>query len=236
MISLVDIVKTYRIGRLEIPALRSVSLTIERGEFVTIMGPSGCGKSTLLNIIGCLDTPTRGEYRLKGKTVSRLTDNQLSEIRSREIGFVFQTFNLLPRHTILENVLVPTLYRTSFNSVNYRQRAVALLGMVGLGDRVRHKPTEISGGQQQRVAIARAMMMNPSILLADEPSGNLDSTSSLEIMNLIKRLNDEQGLTIILVTHEHDIAAFANRLVRLKDGRVVLDQPMRAVAQAVTSG
>lgn len=235
MIRLVDIVKTYRIGKLEVPALRGISLTIEPGEFVAVMGPSGCGKSTLLNIIGCLDTPTRGSYWLKGKDVSRLTDNQLSEIRSREIGFVFQTFNLLPRHTILENVLVPTLYRTTLNSVNYRERAISLLKMVGLGERIRHKPTEISGGEQQRVAIARAMIMNPSILLADEPTGNLDSTAGTEVMKLIKRLNDEQGITIIVVTHEPDIAAFARRLVRLKDGKVVLDQPINSVSQAVTS-
>jgi len=235
MIRLVDIVKTYRIGKLEVPALRGISLTIEPGQFVAVMGPSGCGKSTLLNIIGCLDTPTRGSYWLKGKDVSRLTDNQLSEIRSREIGFVFQTFNLLPRHTILENVLVPTLYRTTLNSVNYRERAISLLKMVGLGERIRHKPTEISGGEQQRVAIARAMIMNPSILLADEPTGNLDSTAGTEVMKLIKRLNDEQGITIIVVTHEPDIAAFARRLVRLKDGKVVLDQPINSVSQAVTS-
>jgi putative ABC transport system ATP-binding protein len=235
MIRLVDIVKTYRIGKLEVPALRGISLTIEPGEFVAVMGPSGCGKSTLLNIIGCLDTPTRGSYWLKGKDVSRLTDNHLSEIRSREIGFVFQTFNLLPRHTILENVLVPTLYRTTLNSVNYRERAISLLKMVGLGERIRHKPTEISGGEQQRVAIARAMIMNPSILLADEPTGNLDSTAGTEVMKLIERLNDEQGITIILVTHEPDIAAFARRLVRLKDGKVVLDQPINSVSQAVTS-
>lgn len=228
MIRLVNVFKTYRMGKVAVPALRGVSLTVEAGEFVAIMGPSGCGKSTLLNIIGCLDTPTKGEYWLKGQNVSRLTDNQLSEIRSREIGFVFQQYNLLPRLNILENVLVPTLYRTHTNSVNYRERALVLLKMVGLGDRLRHKPSEISGGQQQKVTICRAMIMNPSLLLADEPTGNLDSASGVEVMKLISRLNQEQGVTVILVTHERDIAAFAKRLVRLKDGKVVLDQPLVA--------
>ncbi|MHA2620266.1 MAG: ABC transporter ATP-binding protein [bacterium JZ-2024 1] len=236
MIRLADIYKTYRLGKVSVPALRGVSLSVEPGEFVAIMGPSGCGKSTLLNIMGCLDTPTKGEYWLKGRNVSRLTDNQLSEIRSQEIGFVFQQYNLLARLTVLENVLVPTLYRTHLNSVKYRERAVELLKMVGLGDRLRHKPNEISGGQQQKVAIARAMIMNPSILLADEPTGNLDSASGLDVMALIRRLNEEQGVTVILVTHEQDIAGFARRLVRLKDGKVVLDQPTKSGAELTVHG
>src|SRR5882724_1223969 len=210
-------------GTETVHALRDLSLEIERGEYVAIMGPSGSGKSTLMNMIGCLDTPTSGSYELNGQDVSHMDDNQLAEIRNCEIGFVFQTFNLLARSTALRNVELPMIY-AGVPGEERRAKALHALAQVGLADRVLHKPNELSGGQRQRVAVARALVNDPSILLADEPTGNLDSTTSLEIMDLFAALHTG-GNTVILVTHEPDIAAFAERQVVLKDGKVVADQP-----------
>lgn len=215
------ITREYVMGAETIRALRGVDLMIRRNEFVAIMGPSGSGKSTLMNMIGCLDSPTKGEYWLNGHTVSELSDNELARIRNQEIGFVFQTFNLLPRATALQNVELPMVY-AGVASKKRREAAHAALARVGLGDRVDHRPNELSGGQRQRVAIARALVNHPSILLADEPTGNLDSKTSEEILALFEQLYSE-GQTIILVTHEHDIAAHARREVHLKDGLVERD-------------
>jgi putative ABC transport system ATP-binding protein len=219
-IELVDVVKVYRMGTVQVNALRGVSLTVAEGEFIAIMGASGSGKSTLMNIIGCLDLPTSGAYLLDGIDVRQLNDNQLAAIRNRKIGFVFQSFNLIPRSTAIHNVEMPLIYAGI--SHQRRQRAMAALDAVGLADRAKHQPSELSGGQQQRAAIARALVTEPAILLADEPTGNLDSESSLEIMRLLVELNDD-GRTVVLITHENDIAAFAKRVVRLKDGLVLED-------------
>ena len=217
--------KTYQMGEVEVRALRGVSLRIRQGELVAIMGPSGSGKSTLMNILGCLDQPTAGEYYLEGKEVGQLDDNRLAQIRGKRIGFVFQSFNLLPRTNALSNVELPLIYSGIGPRVR-RQRANAALEMVGLGDRCHHKPNELSGGQQQRVAIARALVSQPAIILADEPTGNLDSKSSMEIMTIIQRLNQEQGITVIFVTHEPDIAGQTRRIIRLADGQIIEDSPV----------
>ena len=221
LIETVDLWKTYIMGSEEIHALRSVSIQIERGEYVAIMGPSGSGKSTLMNLIGCLDTPSRGSYLLNGKQVSQMNDNDLARIRNEEIGFVFQTFNLLPRATALHNVELPMVY-AGVPSKDRTERAKQALEKVELTGRMTHKPNELSGGQRQRVAIARALVNNPSILLADEPTGNLDSKTGVEIMALFDRLH-KSGNTIIVVTHEADVAAYAERTIYIRDGQVEND-------------
>ena len=221
LIAVQDLHKTYTVGTQSVPAVRGVDLEIRRGEYVAIMGTSGSGKSTLMNMLGCLDTPTSGSYRLNSVEVSTLTDDQLADIRNREIGFVFQTFNLLPRSTALQNVELPLVYAGIKPAVRH-QRVVEAIRAVGLTDRGTHKPNELSGGQRQRVAIARALVNHPSLILADEPTGNLDSTTSDEIMEILKGLN-QAGHTIVLVTHEPDIAARCRRIVRLADGRIVSD-------------
>ena len=221
MIRLEDVTKIYQMGEVEVGALQGVSLEIDEGEIVAIMGPSGSGKSTLMNVIGCLDVPTSGRYVLDGQDIGGMSDNRLSEIRGRQIGFVFQTYNLLPRLTARANVELPLMYG---HGSNRKQRALEALDRVGLGDRANHKPAELSGGQQQRVGIARALVKQPRILLADEPTGNLDSQSSEEIMTILKRLNEDAGLTVILVTHERDIAAQARHVISMLDGRVITDR------------
>jgi len=222
LIEIKDLVKVYDMGATQVRALDGVSLDVERGEYIAIMGPSGSGKSTLMNLIGCLDTATSGSYRLNDQTVNELDDNALAHIRNREIGFVFQTFNLLPRTSALENVEVPLIYAGTSRHERH-QRARDMLELVGLGDRSHHQPNELSGGQRQRVAIARALVNRPSLLLADEPTGNLDSRTGAEIMELFDQLN-AKGNTIVLVTHEEDIAAHARRFVRLRDGQVLEDR------------
>ena len=216
-----QISKRYVMGSETIHALKSISITINRGEYVAFMGPSGSGKSTLMNIIGCLDTPSSGTYILAGKDVSNMTEDELAEIRNREIGFVFQTFNLLPRSTSLENVALPLVY-AGYSKSEREEKAMQALISVGLGDRAKHKPNELSGGQRQRVAVARALVNNPSIILADEPTGNLDTRTSYEIMELFDQLH-KKGNTIIVVTHEDDIARYAHRIVRLRDGLIESD-------------
>ncbi|HXE57452.1 MAG TPA: ABC transporter ATP-binding protein [Gemmatimonadales bacterium] len=222
--------REYVMGSERVPALRGVDLDIRRNEYVAIMGPSGSGKSTLMNLLGCLDTPTGGEYWLNGQEVSRLTDDALARVRNREIGFVFQTFNLLPRATALHNVELPLVY-AGVPAAARRARAEAALQRVGLGQRMHHRPNELSGGQRQRVAIARALVNEPSILLADEPTGNLDSATSEEIMRVFGALH-AQGQTIVLVTHEPAVAAYARRIVVIRDGRIASDQPNPSVAAA----
>ena len=222
VIELNTISRTYQIGTEVIHALRSITLSIDKGEYVALMGPSGSGKSTLMNILGCLDTPSGGEYILNNNLVSKMKDNELADIRNHEIGFVFQTFNLIPRSSALDNVALPLVY-AGFNKQKRNERAMTVLSEVGLGDRVSHKPNELSGGQRQRVAIARALVNNPSIILADEPTGNLDSKTSEEIMTLFEDIHG-RGNTIIVVTHEEDIAQHAHRIVRLKDGLVESDE------------
>jgi putative ABC transport system ATP-binding protein len=221
LIETVDLWKTYTMGDEEIHALRGVSIQIERGEYVAIMGPSGSGKSTLMNLIGCLDTPSKGSYLLNGKQVSQMNDNELARIRNEEIGFVFQTFNLLPRATALRNVELPLVY-AGVPAKDREQRAKGALEKVELAHRMNHKPNELSGGQRQRVAIARALVNNPSILLADEPTGNLDSKTGVEIMAVFERLH-AAGNTIVLVTHEADVAAYAYRTIMIRDGKVEND-------------
>ena len=216
-----NISKVYKMGAEIIEALKSISITVGKGEYVAFMGPSGSGKSTLMNIIGCLDTPSSGQYILNGNDVSELEESELAEIRNKEIGFVFQTFNLLPRASSLENVALPLVY-AGYSKSEREERAFQVLESVGLGSRAKHKPNELSGGQRQRVAIARALVNNPSIILADEPTGNLDSKTSNDIMNLFQDLHDA-GNTIIMVTHEDDIAHFAHRIVRMRDGLVESD-------------
>lgn len=217
-----EIAKIYQMGTQTVNALQSISIKINRGEYVAFMGPSGSGKSTLMNIVGCLDTPSKGTYILNNKDVSHMTENELADIRNREIGFVFQTFNLLPRATALENVALPLIY-AGLGKSDRDEKAMATLENVGLADRADHKPNELSGGQRQRVAIARALVNDPSIILADEPTGNLDSKTSYDIMDLFHDLH-ENGNTIIMVTHEDDIAHYAHRIVRLRDGLVETDK------------
>ncbi len=228
-----DIARMYRMGTEEIHALRSVSIQIVRGEYVAFMGPSGSGKSTLMNIVGCLDTPSGGQYILNGQDVSRMSDNALAEVRNKEIGFVFQTFNLLPRASSLDNVALPLIY-AGYGKRERDERAMQALQSVGLGDRATHRPNELSGGQRQRVAIARALVNDPSIILADEPTGNLDSKTSHEIMDLFEALY-AKGNTIIMVTHEEDIARYAHRIVRLRDGLVESDEVNAEVAKVAFS-
>ncbi len=230
MIELEEVTKTYQMGKVEVPALRGVSLSIGQGEMLAIMGPSGSGKSTLMNIIGCLDVPTTGTYLLEGQDVGSLSDDRLAEIRNQKIGFIFQTYNLLPRLTALANVELPLLYG---NGRDRRRRALEALEKVGLGDRVRHRPPELSGGQQQRVGIARALVKDPTLLLADEPTGNLDSRSSEEIVAILQSLNLEQGLTVVVVTHEPDIAASTRRVIATRDGMVVSDEIVEEQRQAL---
>ena len=213
-----ELKKTYQVGEVQVHALDGLDVRIEKGAYIALMGPSGSGKSTLMNVLGCLDTPTSGEYVLNGNDVSSLSDDELAEIRNKEIGFVFQTFNLLPRYTALENVALPMIY-AGVPKVERLERAERVLKKVGLVDRMDHRPNELSGGQRQRVAVARALVMNPSIILADEPTGNLDSVTSDGIMELFSEINND-GNTVIVVTHEEDIAAHAERVIRLKDGKI----------------
>lgn len=223
IIQLTDIRKYYKVGTQIVKALQSITLSVRRNEYVALMGASGSGKSTLMNILGCLDSPSGGRYLLNEMDVSRLSDNRLAEIRNKEIGFVFQTFNLLPRSTALENVMLPLIY-AGYNKTDRKKRAIESLDNVQLGDRIEHKPNELSGGQRQRVAIARALVNKPSIILADEPTGNLDSKVSIEIMGIFEEIH-KAGNTIIVVTHEEEIACHAHRIIKLKDGLVEADYP-----------
>jgi len=222
VIELKDIGKSYRMGEMDISALGGISLSVKKGELIAIMGPSGSGKSTLMNVLGCLDRPTNGTYRFEDREISSLNDDELAHVRNAKIGFVFQSFNLLPRFTALKNVEMPLIY-SGVPSRERTARAVPVLEMVGLGDRMEHRPTELSGGQQQRVAIARALVNAPPLLLADEPTGNLDSRSGEEILNILEDLN-KRGVTIMIVTHDHDVAARCKRIINLKDGQVIGDR------------
>src|SRR5918911_2402900 len=228
VISVRDLVKTYHVGEVVVRALRGVNMDVEAGEFVAVTGPSGSGKSTLMHILGCLDRPTSGQYFLDGRDVSRMSKDDLAAVRNRKIGFVFQGFNLLSRTTALDNVELPLLYNggSRMKGAERHRRAMAALSAVGLGERSHHYPNQLSGGQQQRVAIARALINEPSIILADEPTGNLDTRTSIEVMGIFQRLNNEQGITIVLITHEMDIAEYGTRLVRFRDGRIQIDQPI----------
>jgi putative ABC transport system ATP-binding protein len=224
VISVRDLTKTYQLGEHKVHALRSVSLDVHKGEFVSVIGPSGSGKSTLMHILGCLDAPTSGQYLLDGKEVSKLSDDQLSAVRNKQIGFVFQGFNLLTRTSALENVELPLLYgKENLSASERRRRAMDALAAVGLESRWEHHTNQLSGGQQQRVAIARALLNNPSILLADEPTGNLDSKTSLEVMDIFQKLQRDRGITIVLITHEMDVAEYGSRIVSFKDGIIVSD-------------
>jgi len=218
----INLVKNYHMEEVVVPALRGVSIEFEEGDFIALMGPSGSGKSTLLNLLGCLDRSSSGQYFLGEDDVSQMNDDQLSEVRSRYIGFIFQSYNLLPQYTVVENIEIPLLYQGCRMTEQTRQRCISLAEMVGLGDRLDHRPTQLSGGQQQRVAIARALVNDPQVILADEPTGNLDSHTSDEIMRLLRKLNNA-GKTIIMVTHENDIAAWARRAVRMRDGHIETD-------------
>jgi putative ABC transport system ATP-binding protein len=226
VISVRNLVKTYIVGEVEVRALRGVSLDVQPGEFVAITGPSGSGKSTLMHILGCLDRPTSGQYILDGQDVSRMSKDQLAEVRNKKIGFVFQGFNLLSRTTALDNVELPLLYRGGIRTAERHRRAMESLTAVGLGKRFDHHPNQLSGGQQQRVAIARALITQPSILLADEPTGNLDTRTSIEVMGIFQRLNTERGITVLLITHEHDIAEYGTRIISCRDGHIVSDKPV----------
>ncbi len=223
IIELQDVVKTYTIGDSEVRALRGVTHAVEEGDFVAIMGPSGSGKSSLMNILGCLDKPTSGKYLLEGQDVSLLSKDELARIRNRKIGFVFQTFNLLSRTTALENVELPLLY-TSAHSKERHERALAALDSVGLRDRAMHKTNQLSGGEQQRIAIARALLNSPTLILADEPTGNLDTTTSNEIMDIFTKLNVEKGITMVMVTHEPDIACYARKRIYVRDGKIIREE------------
>ena len=225
MIRLRGITKVYRAGDVAVPALRDVDLDIERGEFLAIMGPSGSGKSTLMNIVGCLDKPTRGRYELEGREVRRMSDVQLARVRSRRIGFVFQQFNLLPRIPAIAQVELPLIYRRARNR---RKLAMRALAEVGLVKRAHHRPTQLSGGEQQRVAVARALVTNPAVILADEPTGALDSKTSVDLMEMLVRLNAERGITMVLVTHDAEVAAYTRRVIRMRDGRIVSDEAREA--------
>jgi putative ABC transport system ATP-binding protein len=240
MIRVEGLTKQYQVGAERVHALRGMDLEISKGEFLAIMGPSGSGKSTLMNIIGCLDRPTGGTYLLNGINVNRLNDNQLAMLRNRRLGFVFQSFNLLPRLSAIDQVALPLVYR---GAANRRKVAAAALAMVGLSDRLHHKPTQLSGGQQQRVAIARAIVSRPAIILADEPTGALDTKTSMDVMEVFRKLNEELGITIAFVTHEHDVAAYTHRIISLRDGEIVSDvanvptyaQPVAPVKSEVPS-
>lgn len=223
LIDVENLTRTYQTGEVEVQALRGVTFGIRRGEYVAIMGPSGSGKSTLMNLLGCLDTPTAGQYRLNGVAVEELDKNHLAWLRNRQIGFVFQQFHLLPRSTALDNVMLPLLYSGGMNDEEREERAISALTAVGLADRMEHRPTELSGGQQQRVAIARALVTEPALLLADEPTGNLDSTSSGEILELFGRLN-EANITVILVTHDQEVASRTRRILAIRDGVLAEDR------------
>lgn len=225
MIEVSNLSKSYWTGNIEVIALRDVSFRIERGEYISIMGPSGSGKSTLMNILGCIDTPTSGSYKLDGQEVSSLDDDELASIRNQKVGFVFQTFNLLPRLTALANVELPLIY-SGLTRTERKEKAMAVLERVGLAERANHRPTELSGGQSQRVAIARALINNPSIILADEPTGNLDRATGGDIINLFQRLNSEFEVTLLIVTHDQEVGRSAKRLIQLVDGRIVKDERM----------
>jgi putative ABC transport system ATP-binding protein len=229
IISLNNIVRSFSIGAEEVKALRGINLNINKNEYVALMGPSGSGKSTLMNLLGCLDTPTSGQYILNGTDVSVLNDNELAQIRNKEIGFIFQTFNLLPKSTALDNVILPLIY-AGMGKAEREQKALKTLDDVGLANRVKHKPNELSGGQRQRVAVARALVNNPAIILADEPTGNLDSKTSVEIMGLFEEIH-KKGNTIIVVTHEEDIARHAHRIIRLRDGVIESDEINKEIVQ-----
>jgi putative ABC transport system ATP-binding protein len=232
LISVRDLTRTYAVGEIEVRALRGISLEIPRGQFVALTGPSGSGKSTFMHLAGCLDRPTSGTYELDGRDVARLSKREVALVRNREIGFVFQGFNLLSRTSAIENVELPMLYGPPVPAKERRKRAAAALEAVGLAARLDHHPSQLSGGQQQRVAIARALVNEPSLLLADEPTGNLDSHTGIEVMGIFQRLNAERGITIVLVTHEPDIAEYATRIVGFRDGRVCLDRPVQQRREA----